>query len=74
MPSKSFKLTVKNGDSKFTYNETTGKYDSKTIDYVVEPADLGDALLQFLEWANDEVIENKVTLTILPTKKGKKGN
>lgn len=63
-----FKVVVKNGDQKYSYK--TNQY--KTTDYVYESNSLGDALREFLDYVNDEYNEDKVSLTIVPTKKDKK--
>lgn len=65
----SYKLVVKNGDSKYKFND--GKYDYKTIDYVEEFETLGEALSEFLTWTNDPDAEDKVSLVFLPAKKSK---
>lgn len=67
-----YKLTVKDGDSSYRYNEKTGQYDFKTIDFVEEYDNLGLAIRDFLDWATDDYLENKVTLTITPKGKEKK--
>lgn len=63
-----FKLVVKDGDSTYNYNSKTGGYEYKTTDYVVESDDLGDILLQFLEYVTDNYNEDTVTLKYVPKK------
>lgn len=73
MAAPTYKVVVKNGDSTYNYDEKTGTYKYKTVDYVVESGNLADALLAFLEYATDDYNEDKVTLTLVPSKKkGKK--
>ena len=71
---KTYKTVVKDGDSSYEYDSKTGDYAYKTKDYVIESGDLAEALLAFLEYANDEYDDSKVTLTVSPVKnkKGKK--
>lgn len=72
-----YKVIVKNGDSKYTYNQKKGTYDFKTIDYVYEAENFGDALREFLDWtdagqgAYPEDHKNKASLVFVPAK-GKK--
>lgn len=66
-----YKLVVKDGDTRYDIDKKTGQYASKVVDYVATYDDLGDALLGFLEYATDSYNEEKVTLTLTP-KKSKK--
>lgn len=66
-----YKLTVKNGDSTYEFDEESRTYKYGKTDYVVEYDNAAEALLGFLEWATDEYLENKVTLTVNPNRNKK---
>lgn len=68
----SFKIVVKDGDQKYNYDSKTGQYKYKTVDYVYEASNLGDALREFLDYVNDDYNEDKVTLTLIPANKKEK--
>ena len=65
-----YKLKVKNGDVRYKLN-SKGQYVSKRVDYVAEFDRLTEALSEFLAWVDDDLNNNKVTLTLIP-KGGKK--
>lgn len=66
-----FKLTIKDGDTKYAINKT-GQYVSKTIDYVEEFDNVGDALAGLLDFVNDPYHdEGVVVLTYTPKKRAK---
>lgn len=63
-----YKVVVKDGDTKYALDKN-GQYKQKTVDYVQEFDNLGDALASFLEYDTDAYNEDKVTLTLTPSKK-----
>ena len=68
----SFKLVVKDGDQEYKYNQKTGQYKYKTVDYIYEATSLADALREFLDYVNDDYNEDKVSLTFIPANKKEK--
>lgn len=67
----SFKLTVKDGDRSYDFDQKSGQYKTQTTDYVEEFTDFSAALQEFLVYLTDEYNENKVSLSFSP-KKAKK--
>lgn len=67
-----FKVVAKNGDSTYTRNDKSGVYEYHDIDFVQEYDNLGDALGEFLTWAQEDADDN-VKLVFIPEKikKGK---
>lgn len=63
-----YKLTIKNGDYKYVAGKN-GQYEYKTVDLVDNFDNLGDALLAFLEHAQDDYNDEAVTLTFTPKKR-----
>lgn len=68
MANGTYKLIVKDGDTKYRYNKT-GDYKPKTVDHVEEFDDFAAALYGLLEWTTDEYNEFKVSLSFTPKKK-----
>lgn len=56
-----FKVVVKDGDTKYAMDKS-GRYESKTIDYVAEYDTLAEALTEFLTFVGDVYAEEKVSL------------
>lgn len=67
-----YTVKVKNGDVRYKYNEKTGQYVSKRVDYVADYDRLTEALSEFLAWVDDDLNDEKVTLTFTSKKAGKK--
>lgn len=65
----SFKLVVKDGHNDYKFDNKSGTYKSKTVDYVEEFTTIGDALAEFLFYVNDEYSTDKVSLVYVPGKK-----
>lgn len=63
-----FKIVVKDGDTKYVQDKT-GRYVSKTIDYVAEYDTFAEALGEFISFVGDTYAENKVSLVF---KRGEK--
>ncbi len=63
----SFKLVIKDGDTK--YKMKNGTYTPKVIDRVEEYETLGEALAEFLYSVNDEYNDEKISLVFTPKKK-----
>ncbi len=70
----SFKLVVKDGETDYKYNTKTGGYESKPVDSVNTFEHLAEALAEFLYSIEDygTPTEDKVSLSYIPEKKGKK--
>lgn len=65
---KTFKVSVKDGDTKYTLNKS-GQYVSKIVDYVEEFDSFAAALEVFAGYVVDTDNNEKVTLTINSNKK-----
>ena len=65
-----YTLKVKNGDVRYELDKH-GDYRAKRVDFTATFERLGEALSEFLAWADDDLNQGKVTLTYNP-KGGKK--
>lgn len=72
MAKATWKIVAKNSDTDYVLNPKTGKYESKTIDYVEGFESFEAALAGFLSWVNDlkhdeyDEFGDKVSLVYTP--------
>lgn len=64
-----YRVIVKNGDSKYVPDKKSGRYESKVVDYVVDFEGFAEALAEFITFVTDDYAEQKVSLVF---KRGKK--
>lgn len=65
----SFRLIIKDGDTKYKYDPKTGYNKTKTVDRVDEFETFAQALEEFMYAMNDEYGDSKVTLEFKRPKK-----
>lgn len=67
---KTYKVVVKNGDTKYTLNKS-GQYITKTVDYVEEFDSFAAALEVFTGYVIDQHGEEQASLVVVPAKRKK---